>query len=65
MFRERTAHVTGFKKKYLNFANMCVANQSEMGKEELKQIMTKGRKRAFAPKPNQAKKNLSELFVEF
>ena len=54
LFRERMAHFTGFKIKSLNFANMWVANQSEISKEELKQLRTMGRKRAFAPSPNQS-----------
>ena len=65
LFREKTSHVTGYRKKFLNFANMWVANQSESGTRELREVMAGGRKLAYAPRPNRKKQTIGELLVQF
>ena len=65
LFWEKTAGVTGYKNKLLRFADAWVANQSNNGVDELNAAMHKGRKRAYKPRPNRAKTNLADLFVEW
>ena len=56
LFREKTSHVTGLKKKLMNFSEHWVTNQSKSGHNELQEIMDRGRQRRYAPRPNRKKK---------
>jgi len=56
LFREKTAGVTGWKRKYENFASAWQANQSLSGVQQLDEVLSRGRFRKYAPRPNRKRK---------
>jgi hypothetical protein len=65
LFREKTSHVTGFKRKYESFIGHWTANQSMSGRAEMDMVMKLGRKHKYAPRPNRKKREFSDALVAF
>ena len=64
LFREKTAHVTGFQKKFVNFADLWMQNQSTSGQAELDEVLQKGAKLKYAPR-KRTKADITDLLVPF
>ena len=65
LFREITCSAVGWRNKYLKLAEYWEENHSKSGMDEVAEIMCKGGKRRFAPRPNREKANLADLVVQF
>ena len=63
-FREKTSHVTGFKRKYGSFISSWQLNKSEDGIAELDNVLQKGRLKTFAHRKRN-KRSLELQLVEF
>ena len=65
LFREKTSHVTGFKRKYESYIGHWTANQSMSGRAEIDEVMKQGLKHKYAPRPNRKKREFAAGLVAF